>query len=553
MVTLQGKSAYREICMGRIAFYRRKSYQVKRQEAKDKDAEWQRYVQARQEAGRQLQSLYSDTVKAAGAVTAAVFEIQKLLLEDCEYVQSVHDMIYSQGVNLEYAIWMTGQNMVKMLRAVEDDYIRERDQDIQDITKRLLEVLDGKKKNAGQGGETPWESRFDGEPSIVAADDLMPSETVRLPREKVLGFVMQGGNVNSHTAVLARSMGIPALFDIGASLLEQYDGAMAVIDGYTGTLYIEPDSKTLEVMSRKKEQSDRHRLALLRLRGLENITIDGKRISVFANAGCMEDVEQAWDNDAGGIGLLRSEFLYLGRDSAPDEETQFLFYRQVLERMKGKEVVIRTLDIGADKQAEYLKLGKEENPALGLRAVRLCLKRPQLLKTQLRALYRAGTCGSLSIMYPMITSVEEILELRKIEAQVRKELSEEGIPFEENIKTGIMIETPAAAIISDELAPMVDFFSVGTNDLTQYTLAADRQNGELLSFCNPHHRAVLRLIEFAARNAHRAGIPIGICGELGADTELTEEFIRMGIDELSVAPSMILKLRGRIRELDLSK
>lgn len=543
MVILRGKSVYQDICIGRLAFYQRKELQQKPRRVKDREAEWARFEQAREAASQQLQSLYENAVKTVGSANAAVFEMQRLLLEDCQYVEALQKMVCSQGFNLEYAIQATGENMSRMLYSAQDAYIRERGQDIQDISKRLLKVL------CPQGEEDD----FPKEPSIIAADDLMPSETVQLSGKRVLGFAMRKGSVNSHTAILARSMGVPALLDIGNGLLREFDGMPAVLDGCTGTLYVNPDEKTLGEMTEKKRRSDENRNLLLKLKGLENMTQDGRKIKVFANAGSMEEVESAWEHDAGGIGLLRSEVLYLGRDIQPDEETQFAFYRQALQKMQGKEVVIRTMDIGADKNVPYLDLGREENPALGMRAIRICLERPELFKTQLRALYRAGRYGRLNILYPMITSAEEIKRIRQLESQVKDELSREGIAFAEHIPTGIMIETPAAAVVSDELAGLVDFFSVGTNDLTQYTLALDRQNPGLEKFQDPGHKAVLRLIGYAAENAHRAGIPIGICGELAGDFGLTETFLRMGIDELSVPAGMILPLRHRIRELNLGE
>lgn len=543
MVVLQGKSVFRDICIGRLVFYRREERRIRRTLVADKEQELQKFEWARREAARQLHMLYEETAKSVGANNAAIFEIHELMLDDAEFVEGVRNMIITQNVNSEYAVKVTGDNMAQMLHSVEDAYMKERAQDMQDVAGRVLQVLTGER-----GFTAAWE-----EPCIVAADDLMPSETVQLPRNMVLGFAMRRGSVYSHTAILARSMGIPAVMDVGEELSEEYDGLPAVIDGYTGRIYIEPDEQTLLSMKEKKEQSQRHAAMLHALKGKENITRDGKLVKVFANAGSLAEVDAACSNDAGGIGLFRSELLYLGREKAPDEEEQFGVYRQILEKMQGREVVIRTMDIGADKQVSYLGLQREENPALGLRAIRICLQQPELFKVQLKALYRASIYGRLRIMYPMITSVEEIDRLKELEEQARKELTERGVAFEERIPTGIMIETPAAAIISDELARRVDFFSVGTNDLTQYTLAADRQNAAVNEFRNPHHKAVLRMIELAAKNAHAAGIWIGICGELAADLSLTEEFIRMGIDELSVPAGLILPLRQRIREIDLSE
>ncbi len=544
MLTLQGKSVFRDICIGPIFFYRGREREAVRRPVEDKEEELGRFARAREEAARQLHKLYETTRARVGEANAAIFEIHEMMLEDEEYVESVRNLVNTQSVNLEYAIQTTGENFARMFRSMGDDYMDQRAQDVLDISRRLIRIL------SEEGGED-LRDLIPEEPSIIAADDLMPSETVQLPRELVLGFVMRGGSVNSHTAILARSMGIPALVEVGGELSDEYDGLNAAVDGYSGVVCVEPDEETLRLLREKKEQSDRHLAALHLLKGQDNVTRDGRAIRVFANAGSLEDVDAACENDAGGIGLLRSEILYLGRESEPDEETQFAFYRKVLERMGGKEVIIRTMDIGADKKVPYLGLSPEENPALGLRAIRICLKRPELFKVQLRALYRAGLYGRLRVMYPMITSPEELIRIRRIEEEVRRELKEEGIAFERDIPTGIMIETPAAALVSGELAGMVDFFSVGTNDLTQYTLALDRQNAGLEEFADSRHRAVLKLIGMAAESAHRAGIWIGICGELGADVSLTEEFLRMGIDELSVSPAMILPLRQQIRRLDL--
>ncbi len=543
MITLYGKSVCQGICIGKLFFYRRPERNIQLRTAKNRDAEWRRMDEARKEACIQLQRLHESAARQAGAENAEIFEMQKMLLEDCGLVKSLRDLIYEQGVNAEYAVKTAGEKTAQMLFSTEDAYIRDRARDVQDITERLLNLL--------LGEDEP--NKLPEEPCIVVSDDLMPSETVRLPKGKVLGFAMRGGSVTSHTAILAAGLGIPALFEIGWELSEKYEGQKAIIDGCTGSIYIQPDQRTLVMMQDKDRRAKNHRNELLHLKGMENVTRDGRKIKIFANAGGLADVESAWENDAGGIGLLRSELLYLGRISEPDEETQFDFYRQALERMKDREVIIRTMDIGADKQVPYLELEREENPALGMRAVRICLEKPALLKTQLRALYRAGMYGRLSIMYPMITSTQEIRELRCMEKEVKEELVREGIPFKEDIPTGIMIETPAAAVISDELAGLVDFFSVGTNDLTQYTLAVDRCRPGMKKFADPHHRAVMRLIEYTANNAHKAGIWIGICGELAADMSLTEKFIGMGIDELSVPPSLVLPLRERIRAMNLSK
>lgn len=539
MVILQGKSVFRDICMGRLFFYAGNGREVVRRPVENHKEELLRFDSARAEAGEQLERLYEESRKTVGEANAVIFQIQKMLLEDEKYVSSVRQMIEQLHMNVEYAVRVTGDNTAQMLGSVEDTYVRERAQDVLDITNRILDALNGKRGS----------KKFPEEPFILMAEDLLPSETVQLDREKVLGFALSRGSIHSHTAILARSMGVPAVIELGEDLTEWYDGKEAVIDGFSGTLIIEPDEAARKLLEHKKEESDRTKILLKQLKGKADVTRSGQKMKVYANAGNLSDVEQAAANDAGGIGLFRSEMLYLERSSEPDEELLTDTYRKVLECMEGKEVIIRTFDIGADKRVGWLGLEKEENPALGLRAVRLGLTRPELFRTQLRALYRAGRYGKLAIMYPMITSVEELKRLKKLEEEAKAELKREGIPFAENIPVGIMIETPAAAILSEELAKEVDFFSVGTNDLTQYTLALDRQNEKLEQFDDPEHKAVLRLIEMTADNAHKAGIPIGICGEMAADRELTAEFLRMGIDELSVPPGMILEIRQKIREL----
>ena len=536
MITLKGKSVYRDIGIGRLVFCGGR-HEVARRAVEDREAELLRYEKAVQAAKGQLRKLYGESMKAVGEANASIFQVQELLLEDERFTEQVRSIVVEQGVNAEYAVRITGDALAKDLGAVEDAYVRERAGDVLDITERLLGVLAGR-----EGEHGLWE-----EPFILAAEDLLPSETVQLSGSKVLGIALGKGSTHSHTAILARSMGIPSVMKLGPFNAE-YDGKLAVIDGFDGILYIDPDEATLAAMEEKKRESDQHRTLLRGLKGKKDITRDGKQVKLFANAGSLADVDAAIANDAGGIGLFRSEILYLDSAEEPDEESQFSFYRQILQRMSGREVVIRTFDIGADKHMPWLKMEKEENPALGMRAIRLGLERPKLMKTQLRALYRAGLYGKLRIMYPMITSVEEIRQLRQLEQQVKQELEQEGMPFAAFLPIGIMIETPAAALLSDQLAKEVDFFSVGTNDLTQYTLALDRQNESLERFGDPDHRAVLRLIELAAKNAHAAGIWIGICGELAADTAFTEEFLRMGIDELSVSPGMILELRHKIRE-----
>lgn len=539
MVILQGKSVFREICMGRLFFYHGNSADVVRRPVVNRQEELSRFEKARAEAGEQLERLYEESRKTVGEANAVIFQIQRMLLEDEKYITSVRQMVEQLHMNVEYAVRVTGDNTARMLGSVEDTYIRERAQDVLDITNRILEALTGKKSG----------KKFPEEPFILMAEDLLPSETVQLDRKKVLGFALSRGSTHSHTAILARSMGVPAVIELGESLTERYDGKEAVIDGFSGLLIIEPDEAARKNLEYKKEESDRTKILLKQLRGKADVTRSGQTMKVYANVGNLSDAEQAVANDAAGIGLFRSEMLYLERDSAPDEELLTDTYRQVLECMEGKEVIIRTFDIGADKQAGWLGLDREENPALGLRAIRLGLTYPELFRTQLKALFRAGRYGKLAIMYPMITSVSELKKLRQLEEQAKAELKREGVPFAENVPVGIMIETPAAALLSEELAKEADFFSVGTNDLAQYTLALDRQNDKLEQFADPEHKAVLRLIEMAADNAHKAGIPIGICGEMAADRNFTAEFLRMGIDELSVPPGMILEIRQKIREL----
>ncbi len=539
MRVIQGISVYEDICIGRLFYYGRRNQENQYAPAKDCQRELQRYEQAIMIAWEQLQDVQRQSLKTVGEANAAIFEMQKLLLRDPEFTESAERMISQEKVSAECAVQTTGRYMAKQLEETGDPYIMERAQDVRDITARLLNILEG-------GGK---ETNFPDGPFILAAEDLLPSETVQFTKDKVIGFALCGGGVRSHTAILAKSMGIPALFKLGDELREEFDAVLAAIDGFEGVLYLDPDEETLNSMRRKKEEADRRRLLLNDLKGKRNVTGSGRSVKVFANVGTMADVWAARENDAGGIGLLRSELLYLGRREAPSEEDLFVFYRQVLERMEGKEVVIRTFDIGADKQVPYVGTAREENPALGLRAIRLGLRYPELLKTQLRALYRAGRYGCLRIMYPMITSPEEVCQLKTLEEQARQELSHRGETFLEQVPTGIMIETPAAALLAGELAKEGDFFSVGTNDLTQFTLALDRGSGYLEQFADPGHRAVLRLTEMAAKQAHEAGIWIGVCGDLAADTRFTERFLEMGIDEFSVAPGEILRLRQKIRGL----
>lgn len=543
MIVLEGKSVFNDICIGNISFYKRKESVIKRLKVEDTQKEIDRFEQARTKGKLQLQELYNKAVSDVGEANAAIFEIHQIMLDDLDYCESVINIINSQQVNAEYAVGVTADNFSAMFSAMDDAYMQGRAADVKDVSERLLKIL----SNAEEGIKD-----LD-TPVIIAADDLVPSETVQLDKNKVLGFIMQYGSANSHTAILARSMGIPAIIGIGDGLSIDYDGKPAIVDGFKGTVYIEPDEETISRFKEEKAAVDKRKELLQELRGKENITLDGTKINIYANIGNSSDVGAVLQNDAGGIGLFRSEFLYLENSDFPTEEQQFNAYRKVAENMAGKKVIIRTLDIGADKQADYFNLDKEENPALGYRAIRICLTRKEIFKTQLRALFRAAAFGNISIMFPMIISTEEVKQIKEILEEVKAELKAEQIPFKEDVEIGIMIETPASVMISDELAKEVDFFSVGTNDLTQYTLAIDRQNQKLEPFYNSHHKAVLKMIKMAADNAHKEGKWIGICGELGADITLTEEFLKMGIDELSVSPSMILEVRNRVREINLNK
>ena len=542
MIILHGKSVYNDICIGKISFFKRNESIIKRIKIQDSDSEIERFHNAKKLAVEQLSQLHKKMIKSVGEADAAIFEIHQMMLEDLDYCDSIENIIKSQKVNAEYAIGVTADNFSDMFLAMDDEYMRGRAADVRDVSERLINVLNGVDNNIIDDSDQKY---------IIAADDLAPSETVQLDKSRVLGFILKNGSASSHTAILARSMGIPAIIGIGEQLLEEYDKADCIVDGFTGTIYIEPDKDTLKIMKEKQLEADRQKRLLLELKGKDNVTIDGTKINIYANIGSPADVAKVLYNDAGGIGLFRSEFLYLENDDFPTEEQQFAAYKQVAENMAGKKVIIRTMDIGADKQAEYFNLKHEDNPALGYRAIRICLTQTDIFKTQLRALYRAAMFGNISIMYPMITSVEEVIKIKEIVSEVKEELTAQGIPFKDDVETGIMIETPAAALISDELAKEVDFFSVGTNDLTQYTLAIDRQNRMLEPFCNTHHKAVLKLIRMAADNAHKEGKWIGICGELGADITLTEEFLKMGIDELSVSANMVLKVRDKVRSINL--
>ncbi len=544
MVTFNGKGVSGGVATGKVSVFRRDKIMVKRKKTDNPENEIQRFEEAKKAALSQLGEVYEKALKEVGEAGAAIFEIHMMMTEDEDYNDAVKEMIRCQNVNAEYAVAVASDNFAQMFSAMDDAYMQARAADIRDMSDRLIACLKGKTDSFSQLTERV----------IICADDLAPSETVSLDKNKVLAFVTAHGSSNSHTAILARSMNIPAIIGAGEEFLSEVnDGDFAVVDGFSGEFILEPDEVTVAAVQKRQEEECSKRRMLQELKGKENITLDGRKINIFANIGSADNIGEVLLNDAEGIGLFRSEFLYLERDNYPDEEEQFRIYRRVLESMAGKKVIIRTLDIGADKQCPYFGMEKEENPALGLRAVRLCLTRKDIFRTQLRALYRASVFGKLGIMFPMIVNEWELEEIQEICTQVKKELSDDGIAFSERTETGIMIETPAAAIISDKLAPKVDFFSVGTNDLIQYTLACDRQNPYIDRFCDNHHEAVLRLIEFTAENAHRHGKWIGICGELAADTTLTERFLRMGIDELSVSPSFVLKVREKVRSLDLSE
>ena len=533
-MVLEGKSVYRGIAIGRLSIYNKKENQVKREKITDVEAEITRFTDAKETAKEQLKGFYEKAVKEVGEVNAAIFEVHQMMLDDLDYVESITNMIRTQEVNAEFAVASTGDNFSKMFAAMDDDYMKERAADVKDISNRVISIL----QNAENGSVTGEK------PVILLADDLAPSETVQLDKSKVLSFVTRHGSTNSHTAILARTMNIPAL--IGIDFSEDVNGKMGIVDGYTGKLYIEPDEETMKKYEAKKAEDENKKRLLLELKGKENVTLDGKKINLYANIGGVADVANALSNDAGGIGLFRSEFLYLESEDYPTEEAQFAAYKTVAENMAGKKVIIRTLDIGADKQVDYFHMEKEENPAMGYRAIRICLDRPEIFKTQLRAIYRASYYGTISIMFPMIISVKEVKRIKEIVAEVKAELTAEGIPFKD-CELGIMIETPAAVMISDLLAEEVDFFSIGTNDLTQYTLAIDRQNPKLDSFYDSHHEAILRMLQMVVDNGHKHGCWVGICGELGADTTLTSTFLKMGFDELSVSPAMILRVREEIR------
>ncbi|MGN0333902.1 MAG: phosphoenolpyruvate--protein phosphotransferase [Lachnospiraceae bacterium] len=540
MEKVTGKSIFKGIAIGKILFYHKGEQSVKRRRVEDTSSEVKRYEEARDKAIAQLGELYEKAVKEVGEMNAAVFEVHMMMMEDDDYVDSIVNIIETQQVNAEFAVATTGDNFAKMFAEMEDDYFKARAADVKDISERLVNILSGR-ENGGDIGE---------EPVIVVADDLAPSETVQMDKDKLLAFVTRHGSSNSHTAILARTMNIPAL--IGVDICEEWNGKMAVVDGYSGTFYIEPDEDILNEMKKRQKEDMEARNLLLQLKGKEDVTLDGKKIRLYANIGSVKDVTNVLANDAAGIGLFRSEFLYLESEDYPDEETQFQVYKTVAENMAGKKVIVRTLDIGADKQVDYFNMDHEENPAMGYRAIRICLDRQEIFRTQLRALLRASAYGNIAIMYPMIISVNEVKQIKAIVESVKAELDFKGIPYGD-VEQGIMIETPAAVMISDLLAEEVDFFSIGTNDLTQYTLAIDRQNMKLDNIYDSHHPAVLRMIQMTIENGHKHGCWVGICGELGADTSLTKTFLEMGIDELSVSPSFVLPIRKIIREMSIDR
>ena len=538
MIKCSGKSVLKGIAIGRIYLYKKQEYVLKQETVENPEAEVERLEKAKEAAGSQLEELYQKALVEAGEEQAMIFDVHKMMLEDEDYLDSIRGMIRDEKMNAEYAVSLTGDNFAGVFASMDDEYMKARSADVLDISKRLIRIL------AGVGEE----GIVSEEPVILLADDLSPSETVQMDKSKILAIVTKHGSTNSHTAILARSMNIPALVQTDVALLEEYSGAKAVVDGFSGTFIVNPEDSVLDTMVQKKMEYEKERTALQELKGKDNITSDGRRINLYANIGNVSDVDKVLESDAGGIGLFRSEFIYLGREDYPSEEEQFHIYKEVLSKMEGKKVIIRTLDIGADKQVDYFKLPKEENPAMGFRAIRICLERPEVFKTQLRAIYRASAFGTAAIMFPMIISVGEIRKIKKIVEEVKDELTKEGISFN-RVELGIMIETPAAAVISDELAKEVEFFSIGTNDLTQYTLAIDRQNQNLDDFYDSHHEAVLRLIRMTVENGHKAGIWVGICGELGGDTTLTKTFVDMGVDELSVSPTYVLSVRKAVRDI----
>ena len=543
MLVVKGKSIFSGITMGPLALFHRNTVSTARRRIKDTDAEVERFQEARLASIEQLKDMYEKAVQKVGEEEAAVFEVHQMMLDDDDYIDNIVTLISQKKINAEAAVEETAQQFSEMFRSMDDAYMKERAADVLDISRRIQVQL--------CGGEANDFSAYDG--VILAADDLAPSETLQLDTDKILGFVTSGGSTNSHTAILARTLGITAVVNTGTQLHTDVEGKTVIVDGFTGTVYLDPDSATLDKMKKKQAEAEERKIRLEAYRGKESVTVDGYKVNVFANIGNPDNVPQALANDAEGIGLFRSEFLYLENATYPTEEQQFEAYKKTVEMMGGKTVVIRTLDIGADKKVDYFDLKAEENPAMGMRAIRICLTRPTLFKTQLRALCRASAYGKIAIMFPMIISVDEVRRSRELLRQVQNELRHEGIAFDESMEVGIMIETPAAALISDELAKEVDFFSIGSNDLTQYTLAIDRQQTDLDNFFDPRHPALLRLIEMTVKNGHKEGIWVGICGELGADLSLTEDFLRMGVDELSVSPPSVLPLREKIGSIDLSK
>ncbi|MFR8821623.1 phosphoenolpyruvate--protein phosphotransferase [Ruminococcus sp.] len=544
MKQFTGKGVYGAVAMGKISLFKKQDTVIQRTSVTDTEAEKARVEAAKAAASEQLQAIYEKALKEVGETNAQIFEIHMMMLEDDDYNESIQNIIDTQKVNAEYAVSITADNFAEMFSAMDDAYMQARAADVRDISDRIIANLTG---NVAVQEDSD-------EKRIICADDLAPSETVSLDKDKVLAFVTTHGSSNSHTAILARNMNIPAVIGVGSDFLKEVqDGTEAIVDGFTGEIFVEPDEETRQRLLEKQRADEEKKRLLLELKGKENITKDGTKVNIYANIGSVDNIGAVLLNDAGGIGLFRSEFLYLENTDYPNEEQQFLAYKRVLESMAGKKVIIRTLDIGADKQVDYFHLKKEDNPAMGYRAIRICLTRPEIFKTQLRALYRASIYGNLGVMFPMITSVSELEKILAICEEVKAELREQGVTYSDTMELGIMIETPAAAIISDRLAPMVDFFSVGTNDLTQYTLACDRQNPDIEPFIDTHHEAILRLIEMSAKNAHANGAWIGICGELAADTTLTETFLRMGIDELSVSPAFVLKVRDAVRNVDLRK
>ena len=538
MIKCSGKSVLKGIAIGRIYLYKKQEYVLKQETIENPEAEIERMEKAKETATEQLEALYQKALKEAGEEQAMIFDVHKMMLDDADYLDSIRGLIRDEKMNAEFAVNLTGENFAGIFASMDDDYMKARSADVLDISKRLIRILAG----VGEEGIASEE------PVVLLADDLSPSETVQMDKSKILAIVTKHGSTNSHTAILARSMNIPALVQTDVALLEEYSGAKAVVDGFSGTFIINPEEDVLEKSVQKKMEYEKERTALQELKGKDNVTTDGRRINLYANIGNVSDVDKVLDSDAGGIGLFRSEFIYLGREDYPTEEEQFVIYKEVLSRMQGKKVIIRTLDIGADKQVDYFKLPHEENPAMGYRAIRICLDRPEVFKTQLRAIYRASAFGTAAIMFPMIISVKEIRKIKEIVEEVKTELTKEGISFN-RVELGIMVETPAAAVISDELAKEVEFFSIGTNDLTQYTLAIDRQNQNLDNFYDSHHEAILRLIKMTVENGHKEGIWVGICGELASDTTLTRTFVDMGVDELSVSPTYVLSVRKAVRDI----